>query len=97
VPQCDDAEFIRRAHLDLIGVLPSVDEVQAFLTSKAADKRAKLIDALLDRPEYVDYWSLKWSDLLRSIGATSVRRAWKASPDGFVARCARIAARCNGP
>jgi len=63
---CTDQEFIRRAYLDLIGVLPQPEEVKAFLASDARDKRAKLIDVLLERPEYADFWTLKWSDILRS-------------------------------
>jgi hypothetical protein len=63
---CTDDEFIRRAFLDLCGILPTPDEVKKFLASKAADKRARLIDELLERPEYADYWTLKWSDVLRS-------------------------------
>ena len=63
-PQCSDAEFIRRAHLDAIGVLPTPDEVRNSPTTRASDRRAKLIDALLERPEFVDYWTYKWSDLL---------------------------------
>ncbi len=58
-----DAEFIRRAFLDTIGVLPTAEEAQAFLADKAADKRDRVIDALLKRPEFVDYWSHRWSDL----------------------------------
>lgn len=60
----EDHEFIRRAFLDTIGVLPTLDESRAFLTSKAADKRDHLIDSLLLRPEFIDYWSHRWSDLL---------------------------------
>lgn len=63
---CDDAEFVRRVSLDLIGTLPTVDEARAFLASTEPDKRAKLIDRLLARPEYADYWAIKWSDLLRA-------------------------------
>jgi hypothetical protein len=63
---CDDASFIRRASLDIIGTPPRADEVKLFLTDLSPDKRAKLIDRLLDRPEYADYWTLKWADLLRS-------------------------------
>jgi hypothetical protein len=62
--RASDAEFIRRAFLDTIGVLPTTDEARAFLTDKAADKRDRLIDTLLKRPEFVDYWSHRWSDLL---------------------------------
>lgn len=63
--ECDDAEFLRRVHLDLIGTLPTVDEARAFLDSTDPRKRDALIDALLERPEFVDFWTLKWSDLLR--------------------------------
>jgi hypothetical protein len=63
-PRSGDSEFLRRAHVDTIGVLPTPDEVRAFLADPAADKRDRLIDALLARPEFVDYWTYKWSDLL---------------------------------
>ena len=67
---CTDQEFIRRATMDLCGVLPSAQEVKAFLESKDKDKRAKLIDALLEREEYADFWTLKWSDVFRSTRKT---------------------------
>jgi uncharacterized protein DUF1549/uncharacterized protein DUF1553 len=60
-----DSTFLRRAHLDVIGRLPTPDEARAFLTSTSPSKREELIDALLDRPEYADYWANKWADLLR--------------------------------
>jgi hypothetical protein len=63
---CTDQEFVRRATLDLCGVLPTAAEVKAFLASPDKDKRAKLIDALLERPEYADFWTLKWADVLRN-------------------------------
>lgn len=63
-PQCDDATFIRRATLDTLGLLPTADEVRAFVADPSADKRDRLIDRLLTRPEGVDYWAYKWSDLL---------------------------------
>jgi hypothetical protein len=63
-PQCTDREFIRRAFLDAAGILPSPTEVERFVADPAADKRAKLIDALLARPEFTDYWAYKWSDVL---------------------------------
>ncbi len=59
-----DATFIRRAYLDAAGILPTSEEVENFLADKSPDKRAKLIDALLERDEFVDYWTYKWSDLL---------------------------------
>ncbi|MFN7139235.1 MAG: DUF1549 domain-containing protein, partial [Limisphaerales bacterium] len=63
-PRSGDSEFIRRAYLDTIGVLPTVAETKAFLADKSPKKRDALIEALLRRPEFVDYWSYKWSDLL---------------------------------
>ncbi len=63
-PLCTDSEFIRRAFLDTIGVLPTLDETKKFLADPSPDKRDRLIESLLNRPEFVDYWSLKWSDLL---------------------------------
>jgi hypothetical protein len=59
-----DATFIRRAYLDAAGILPTSEEVEDFLADPAVDKRAKLIDRLLERDEYVDYWAYKWSDLM---------------------------------
>jgi hypothetical protein len=62
---CSDEEFFRRIHLDAIGTLPAPADVKAFLTDKDPDKRAKAIDRVLERPEFVDFWTLKWGDLLR--------------------------------
>lgn len=62
---CTDDEFIRRANLDVIGELPTTAETRAFLADANPWKRAKLIDALLERPEYATFWALKWGDLLR--------------------------------
>jgi hypothetical protein len=63
---CSDTEFIRRASLDVIGTLPTADEVKAFAADPAPDKRAKLIDRLLERPEYASYFAIKWADILRN-------------------------------
>jgi Protein of unknown function (DUF1553)/Protein of unknown function (DUF1549) len=63
---CTDQEFLRRVYLDVCGILPTVEETQAFLASSDKDKRSRLIDRLLERPEYADFWTLKWSDVLRS-------------------------------
>jgi len=61
-----DEEFCRRAFLDAIGTLPTPSEATTFLANKSPDKRAKLIDALLERPEFVDYWTLFLGDLLQN-------------------------------
>ncbi|MBI1309844.1 DUF1549 domain-containing protein [bacterium] len=60
-----DAEFLRRVYLDVIGILPTADEARAFLADTSPDKRAKLIDDLLSRPEYADFYALKWGDILQ--------------------------------
>lgn len=62
---CSDEEFLRRIYLDVIGQLPTLEETQGFLADTAGDKRTKLIDALLARPEHAKFWALKWGDLLR--------------------------------
>jgi hypothetical protein len=62
---CSDEVFVRRVYLDVIGTLPEVAEVRAFLRDPGADRRARLIDALLERDEFAEYWALKWGDLLR--------------------------------
>lgn len=61
-----DNEFIRRASLDLIGLLPTADDARAFVSDKRRDKRARLIDELLERPEFAEFWALKFSDVLRN-------------------------------
>ena len=61
-----DHVFLRRAYLDAIGVLPTVAETRAFLADTDPKKREKLIDKLLARPEFAEYWAQKWSDLLRN-------------------------------
>jgi len=74
---CTDAEFIRRAYLDAAGIMPTRAEVERFLDDRSTDKRTRLVDALLERPEFVDYWAYKWSDLLlvssRSLGRSNVQ------------------------
>jgi len=62
---CSDAAFLRRAYLDVIGTLPTAEEARAFLDRSDPDKRARLIDRLLERGEFADYWALKWCDVLR--------------------------------
>ena len=62
---CSDAVFLRRAHLDVIGTLPSLRQAQQFLLDQNPDKRRLLIDRLLERNEFADYWAMKWCNLLR--------------------------------
>jgi hypothetical protein len=59
-----DHVFLRRVYLDVLGILPTPDETRRFQADTRSDKRARLIDALLERPEFADFWSLKWADLL---------------------------------
>ncbi len=63
-----DEEFIRRASLDICGTLPTPEEVKAYVADARPDKRAKLIDRLLDRPEYASNFALRWGDILRNRG-----------------------------
>ena len=77
-PTCTDSEFIRRIYLDVIGVLPTPKETRAFLTNKTKDKRTKLVDELLDRPEFVDYWTYRWADMFLISGKKLRPNALKA-------------------
>jgi hypothetical protein len=61
----DDAEYLRRVYLDVIGTLPTPAEARRFLNDKRPDRRARLVEALLRRPEFADFWALQWADLLR--------------------------------
>src|SRR5689334_1773395 len=63
-PRADDAEFLRRVYLDLTGRIPTYEQTTAFLSSTAPDKRTKLIDELLARPEYGQHFATIWRDLL---------------------------------
>lgn len=67
---CSDEVFIRRAWLDLLGTVPPADEARAFVAERAPDKRARLVDRLLVRPEFADFWALKWADVLKVEGRT---------------------------
>ena len=75
---CTDAEFIRRASLDLTGLPPTAERVRAFLadTTPTKEKRAKLIDKLIASEGYIEFWVNKWADLLQSssenLGAKAV-------------------------
>jgi hypothetical protein len=77
-PPADDATFLRRASLDICGTIPTPGEVRAYLADTCPDKRARLIDRLLDRPEYASLFGLRWADILKNRGggySTSRQRA----------------------
>lgn len=62
---CTDEEFLRRVSLDLIGMLPTPEMAKKFLADKRTDKRARVVDELLEHPNYADHWAVKWGDLVR--------------------------------
>ncbi|HQZ65941.1 MAG TPA: DUF1553 domain-containing protein [Planctomycetaceae bacterium] len=62
---CSDEVFLRRVYIDTLGTLPTVEEAQSFLDDSDSNKRAKLINQVLERPEFADYSAMKWSDVLR--------------------------------
>ena len=62
---CTDAEFARRAKLDVLGLLPTPEEVEAFLADTGKDKRERYVEGLLGHPAYADFWANQWADLLR--------------------------------
>jgi len=62
---CTDAVFVRRVYLDVIGTLPTAQEARTFILDKDPNKRSAIINRLLERDEFADYWAMKWSDLLR--------------------------------
>ena len=82
----DDATFLRRVTLDIIGTLPSDSEVTEYLTAPRSDKRQALINRLLERPEYASYFALKWADVLQNRGAGWIRDSLEANKpyDQFV-------------
>jgi len=92
---CSDAVFIRRAFLDVIGRLPTSDEVSAFLKNQAADKRERLIDRLLQRDELADYWAMKWCEILRVKSEYPIN-LWPNAVQGYH-RWIRTALRENMP
>jgi len=65
----DDAAFLRRAMVDICGTLPTITEIGEYTADIRSDKRKRLIDRLLDRPEYASYFALKWADILQNRGA----------------------------
>lgn len=87
--QATDREFIRRAFLDATGTLPKPQEVESFLADGAPNKRAKLVDSLLAREEFVDYWTNRWADVLLvssdKIGSTAMWSFYNWIRDGVAA------------
>jgi hypothetical protein len=85
----DDSTYLRRVYLDVIGTLPTPAEARRFLADRRPDRRARLVDELLRRPEFADYWALRWSDLLRvdraALGAKRARAYHKWIRDHLVA------------
>ncbi|MBI1320374.1 MAG: DUF1549 domain-containing protein [Candidatus Hydrogenedens sp.] len=63
--RCSDTAFVRRLYLDVLGTVPTIEEAEEFLNDPAPDKRAKLIDKLIERPEFSNLWAMKWAEVLR--------------------------------
>ncbi len=85
---CSDTVFARRAYLDLLGMLPTAEEARAFVADKRKDKRARLIDHLLERSEFAEFWALKWADLFRNEEKTIDRKGVQAF-HGWIAQSLR--------
>jgi hypothetical protein len=85
---CSDSIFIRRAYLDLLGIPPTAEEARAFLADTRKDKRARLVNQLLDRREFPEFWALKWADLFRNEEKTIDRKGVQAF-HGWIARSLR--------
>ncbi|MCH8046747.1 MAG: DUF1549 domain-containing protein [Planctomycetes bacterium] len=62
---CSDEEFLRRASLDITGVLPTLEQFEQFIADNDSKKREKLVDELLGRKEFVEIWVMKWAELLQ--------------------------------
>lgn len=92
---CSDSVFVRRAYLDVIGTLPTAAEARQFMQDRSAGKRDALIERLLSRDEFADYWAMKWSDLLR-IKAEFPVNLWPNAAQAYH-RWVRTAIRDNLP
>jgi hypothetical protein len=89
-PMSSDSEFLRRVYLDLIGRLPSADEARAFLREPASpEKRERVIHALLQRSEFVDFWTMRFADLLLISGKRGSEEATHVYNDWLHAQVAR--------
>ena len=76
---CDDATFLRRASLDIVGLLPEEDAAAKFLSDPAPDKREKLVDELLGRKEFIELWVMKWAELLQIRSSTVNQVSYKST------------------
>ena len=92
---CSDAVFVRRIFLDVTGTLPTAEEARAYADDAAPDKRARLVDRLLAREEFNDYWALKWADALR-VKAEFPIRLWPKGAEAYY-RWIRTAIAQNRP
>jgi len=75
---CSDHVFLRRATIDLTGRLPSPEELRAFQADPAADKRSRMIDQLLESPDFTELWVMRWAELLQ------IRTSNGVSPKGLL-------------
>ncbi len=92
---CSDTAFLRRIYIDVIGTLPTAQEAREFLNDPDPHKRSALIDKLLEREEFADYWSMKWCDLLR-VKAEFPINLWPNAVQGYH-RWIRTSIRDNKP
>jgi hypothetical protein len=81
-PLCSDAVFVRRVYLDVIGTLPTAQETKDFLSDQNTRKRTRLIDRLLERNEFADYWAAKWCDVLRVKSEYPIN-LWPSAVQGY--------------
>jgi hypothetical protein len=88
-PPCDDATFLRRVTVDLCGRLPTAAEAHALLADTASDKRARLIDKLLDSPDYPAFFAMRWGSILRNSNLAGANQAAYAFHDWIKDQIAR--------
>jgi hypothetical protein len=81
-PRADDAAWLRRVHLDLVGRIPEADVVETFLADARPDKRARIVDDLLANPEFSRHYSVVWTNLL--IGHTAPREVNRPALEKFL-------------
>jgi hypothetical protein len=76
-PKCDDATFLRRASIDIVGTIPSPEDVTLFLNDKSTDKRVRAVERMLSSPRYADHWTSYWDDVLmgREVRGSQIDRA----------------------